>query len=94
MAALWGQLVPDENNYTGGLQPYQYLKQPDFFTQRAKTTFDSNSDELQKNRPKTRHSQGIVAKVEWIPTAESIDLGYTGVMNTGSDHIIMRLSET
>ena len=49
---------------------------------------------MQKNRPKTRHSQGIVAKVEWVPTAESRDLGYTGIMNTGSDHIIMRLSET
>ena len=34
-----------------------------------------------------------MAKVEWVPTEDAKDL-YTGMMKTGSDHIIMRLSET
>jgi hypothetical protein len=35
-----------------------------------------------------------VAKVEWVPTDAAIAEGYTGMMKTGSDHIVMRLSET
>jgi len=38
------------------------------------------------------HTQGVVAKVEWVPYAN--DLGYTGFYETGHDHVIMRLSET
>ena len=94
MEALWSQLVPDENDFSTTPAPNMYLKHPDFFTQKAQSSFCNNSDELRNKRFKTTHTQGLVAKVEWIPTAESREEGYTGMMNTGSDHIIMRLSET
>ncbi len=42
-------------------------------------------------RPKVVHSQGLVAKVSWKP-AEAASR-YSGMLATGSDNIIMRLSE-
>ena len=52
-------------------------------------SFGSESDELQRNRPKINHSQGTVALVSWE------DLGdhpYTGLYK-GSDMGLIRLSE-
>jgi hypothetical protein len=94
MKALWRSLVPDENNHETEPNEYWYGKFPQFFTQRANTSFCNNSDEIRRDRNKTTHTQGLVAKVEWVPTEEAKNEGYTGMMNTGSDHIIMRLSET
>ena len=71
-----------------------YTKFPRFFTQKANVTYCNDSDEMKRGRSKTTHTQGLVAKVEWVPTEEAKNEGYTGMMNTGSDHIIMRLSET
>ena len=41
-------------------------------------------------RQKTTHTQGLVAKVQWEPVENN---GYSGIFETGSDHVIMRLSE-
>ena len=38
------------------------------------------------------HSQGVVARVKWVPYAN--DLNYTGIYDEGSDHVILRLSQT
>ena len=38
------------------------------------------------------HTQGVVAKVKWVPVAN--DYGYTGIYDEGSEHVILRFSET
>jgi len=64
------------------------------FTQDVHISFDRQADELispgEPIRPKTKHSQGVVAKVSWK------DLGghdYTGLFEGGSDLGLIRLSE-
>lgn len=50
-------------------------------------------DEMPEGRLKLAHQNGVVAKVEWIPTGNALD--YAGeLMQQGSSHVIMRLSET
>jgi hypothetical protein len=71
MKALWGRLVPDVNNHDTEPNEYWYGKFPQFFTQKAQVSFCNNSDEIRKNRHKTTHTQGLVAKVEWVPTEEA-----------------------
>lgn len=94
MAALWGELVPDEDKHDTEPIEYLYEKFPEFFTQDAQLSFCHDADEMPNGRFKTVHTQGLVAKVEWVPTDEARAEGYTATLNTGSDHIIMRLSET
>ena len=53
--------------------------------------FKHRGDEL-KDRTKVLHTQGVVAQVEWIPYPN--EMGLSGIYATGSDHVIMRLSET
>ena len=48
---------------------------------------------MQRNRLKTTHTQGIVAKVEWIPSG-SPSFAYTGLYEDGTDLMLLRLSET
>jgi len=38
------------------------------------------------------HTQGLVAKVQWIPVNN--EEGYTGIYEEGSDAMILRLSQT
>ena len=66
-------------------------KFPEFFTQKSVGSFCTKSDEMNKNRNKTTHTQGLVAQVEWFPVANN---GYSGVYDEGSKTVIMRLSET
>jgi len=64
---------------------------PNLFRQDMGVTFDRDSDELPKGRPKVNHAQGTVTMASWE------DLGnhpYTGIYNGGSDKILMRLSES
>jgi len=49
------------------------------------------TDELPTNRIKLAHTQGVVAQVKWTPI-EGHD--YSGTFATGSEYVIMRLSET
>lgn len=51
-----------------------------------------NGDEMPDGVKKLSHSQGVVAKVSWEPIGDAN--GYTGIMGTGSENILMRLSET
>ena len=61
-----------------------------FFTQKANGSFCNRSDQTRVKRPKIVHNQGLVARASWKPVADN---GYTGMMATGSDNIIMRISE-
>lgn len=47
---------------------------------------------MPRRRLKTTHTQGVVAKVSWVPVEN--EGGYTGVFRTGSEQIIMRLSDS
>ena len=42
-------------------------------------------------RKKTAHTQGVVARVEWEPVGNH---SYSGIYETGSDHAIIRFSES
>ena len=72
----------------------QYEHLPLLFTQDVHMSFDRQADEIQTPgyplRPKTKHSQGVVAKVSW-EDLEGHD--YTGLFEGGSDLGLMRLSE-
>ena len=46
---------------------------------------------MRNNRPKIVHNQGVVAKVSWKPVDAAKN--YSGIYATGSENIIMRLSE-
>ena len=91
MHVLWGALVPDES--VTDVEPSDFLWKdfPDFFTVKGDGAFWSNSDVLIWDK-KVVHKQGVVAKVEWIPVEN--DLEYPGLYESGSDSVIMRLSET
>jgi len=47
---------------------------------------------MDNKRKKFIHTQGLVAKVQWIPVAN--EEGYTGIYKYGSDASILRLSQT
>ena len=50
---------------------------------------------MRKSRTKIVHAQGLHAKVKWTPVVpEDSDYQFTGMFETGSDTVIMRLSET
>ena len=86
---LWQQCRDDKTV----VEP-QYEHLPLLFTQDVHMSFDRQADELQSPgyplRPKTKHSQGVVAKVSW-EDLEGHD--YTGLFEGGSDLGLMRLSE-
>ena len=46
---------------------------------------------MKPGRPKMIHRQGLVAKVEYVPEPDN---GLTGIYASGSDAVIMRISET
>ena len=87
---LWKTLVPDEN-VVAAIRPLYWTEAPQFFTQKANTTFCQRSDVLAHNRLKTTHTQGLVARVEYVARPNN---GYTGILGSGSDSVIMRLSES
>uniref|UniRef100_A0A7S3I4L1 Uncharacterized protein n=3 Tax=Choreotrichia TaxID=141411 RepID=A0A7S3I4L1_9SPIT len=69
-----------------------WTKVDKFFTQRANGSFCIRGDELNsRSRPKTTHTQGLVARVAWEPVEN--DLGYTAIYESGSDTVILRISE-
>ena len=68
MNDLWGQLVPDPTTNDVPPAPLRYVDFPNFFTQSSFESFCRVSDELFGDRVKTVHTQGVVAKVDWVPT--------------------------
>lgn len=94
MADLWERIVPDEDDHTVAPADYQWAKMDKFFTSNLNGVFCRNADDLPRHRPKTTHTQGLVAKVEWRKFDNDQGIEYTGIYSTGSDHVILRLSET
>lgn len=74
-------LVPDET-VVEEPTPFFWSKFDEFFQNKASGPFCNVGDELNKNRTKTSHTQGIVAKIEWRPFAN--DEGYSGIYEHGS----------
>ena len=66
-------------------------KFPNFFEQESVGSFRTGQDIRPADRPKIVHNQGLVAKVQWEPVDNAG--GFTGIYSTGSDKVIMRLSE-
>ena len=91
MAELWSKIRPDETAADDEPAPFMWKDFPEFFTDVAVEAFCGVSDALRWNRKKTTHTQGLVAKVAWVPVEGN---GYSGMYETGSDHVIMRLSES
>ena len=90
MAQLWKELVPNPETNDVEPQDFPWEDFPLFFKQKGVGSFCQNSDEIKKNRPKTTHTQGLVAKVSWIPMTDR----YTGMYASQQDDVIIRLSET
>ena len=90
MNDIWGALAPNEE---GDDEPFGIMfdKFPNFFEQESSRSFTHRFDFMERDRPKVVHNQGLVAKVEWEVVDN--DLGYTGIYSTGSDKVIMRVSE-
>ena len=74
------------------MQPLFWAELNQIFTNKPAGSFCQNSDEIQRNRLKTTHTQGLVAKASWVPVAN--DGGYTGFYSQTSDHNIIRFSQT
>ena len=87
MAELWKEILVDD-------EPMDYLwsEFPSIFTQNADNAFYHRSDYVNKVRPKENHTQGVVAQVEWKPV-ENME-NYTGIYETGSQAVLLRLSQT
>ena len=89
MEDLWGLLVPDQLNETRPI-PFKWKEFPQFFTNDNKGVFLDHSDVL-KGRLKTTHTQGVVAQVEWVVIENNA--GFTGIYESGSDSVLIRLSQ-
>ena len=87
MNELWAEILKDDEPMA-----YYWSEFPNFFTQKANGSFCQRSDILNKKRLKTTHTQGVVGQVEWVPVDN--DEGYTGIYKSGSDAVLIRLSQT
>jgi len=94
MLKLWSMIIPDEDERDEEPMGFYWKEFDNFFQQKANGTFCDNSDELRKRRLKTTHTQGIVAKVEWRPVSNEEGVTFSGIYEQGSQHAILRLSET
>ena len=83
MDELWNDLVPsyEEDPAINDEAPkdFPWERLPRFFSQKGNGSFCQSSDEIKRSRPKTTHTQGLVAKVSWIPTVNNT---YTGMYAT------------
>ena len=82
MDELWNDLVPSDAEgqpINTGPKDFPWEQLPRFFSQKGNGSFCQSSDEIKRSRPKTTHTQGLVAKVSWIPTVED---RYTGLYAT------------
>jgi hypothetical protein len=94
MDELWNELVPtyEDDPESNDVEPKEFPWELfwRFFRQKGNGSFCQSSDEIKKNRPKTTHTQGLVAKVSWIPMTDK----YSGMYAEQQDEVILRLSET
>ena len=73
MLDLWGKVMEDTS---GPREPY-WAEMPRIFTQRGNHAFDEDSDEIQRDRLKVVHTQGVVAWVKYVPEENN---GYSGML--------------
>ena len=92
MDELWKELVPtfETDPELNDVEPkdFPWEQFPNFFKQKGNGSFCQSSDEIKRSRPKTTHTQGLVAKVSWIPMTDR----YTGMYASQQDEVILRLS--
>ena len=97
LAVLWDMLVPtdaDGNEVVTGPQDFRFKDLPEMLEENQNNSFCVRSDEIRKNRSKVVHGQGLHAKVVWKAMPKEEGNEYTGMYATGSENVIMRLSET
>ena len=73
------------------MAPYYWAAFDDLFLKNADGSFCQDSDEMQKWRLKTTHTQGVVAQVDYIPITGQ---PFSGIYAQGSDTAVLRLSQT
>ena len=86
MKDLWQMITEDDT-----MLDYYWAEFNQIFTNKPGGSFCQDSDEMQRGRLKTTHTQGLVAKVSWVPVQGN---GYTGFYASQSDHNIIRFSQT
>ena len=86
MDELWAACLADSTT-----QPFPWVEWGGLFNQDMGHSFE-RGDEMPEGVKKLSHTQGLVAKVSWEPIDDAN--GYTGMMGTGSNNILMRFSET
>ena len=100
LAELWSVIAPVDASGNAIEQRVeasaQWRNMMPWFDWSGKIEYNHASDELKMNFPRIDHAQGLVAKVEWEPVAsDGVSAGgYSGMYATGSDTVILRLSET
>ena len=97
LAVLWDMLVPtdaDGNKVITGPQDFRFKDFPEMMEANHNNTFCIFSDEIRHARSKVVHGQGLHAKVVWKALTAEEGNPYTGMYATGSENVIMRLSET
>ena len=73
------------------MAPYYWAAFDDLFLKNADGSFCQESDEMRKSRLKTTHTQGVVAKVDYVPITGQ---PFSGIYTQGSDTAVLRLSQT
>ena len=74
------------------MHDYYWAEFNQIFTNSSNGSFCQNSDEMKRNRLKTTHTQGLVAKASWEPVSNPYN--YTGFYADTSTDNIIRLSQT
>ena len=93
---LWSVIAPVDDSgvpvpqVTGGGAPWMNMMEA--FRASGSVPFSHSSDELKPGVPRMGHAQGLVAKAKWEPVASGVG-DYTGILKTGSENVILRLSE-
>ena len=87
MIDLWDQVKKDTS---GPREPY-WAEFPRTFSQNSAHATCQESDEIRWGRLKVHHTQGVVAKVKYVPEPEN---GLSGMLGEGSDTVLLRFSES
>ena len=87
MIDLWDQVTKDTS---GPREPY-WKEFSRTFSQDAPHALCQESDEIKRGRLKVFHTQGVVAKVKYVPEPEN---GLSGMLGEGSDTVLLRFSES
>lgn len=88
--------MPSDAVHPVPIKSHMWKEFDNFFVQKANGPFCDSSDELRRNRKKTTHTQGLVAKIEWKPLNDPTTgkPRFTGIYEEGTETSIIRFSET